>query len=185
MGKVEIDKYTSLLLRADLEEIINEDFAMRYSVNVSNWIFPELYYHEREQKLIYNQIPDNGLYCLVGKVSYPGAERMSTHCVFQFNLVRIRGLECLWADRFKGYPGVPEVLKGRLTPYFPLFKVGPIKPYKKYFEMYYNDLNRPKTVDELKAQITTMQAAEDRDLTQIRIYKIRIALQRLIDKEKW
>lgn len=185
MTKIEIDKYTSLLLRADLEEIINEDFAIRYSINVENWIFPELYYSQKDKKLIYNKIPDNGLYCLLGKVNYPGDLRFSSHCVFQYNLVRIRGLECLWADKFRGYPGVPEVLKDYLTPYFPLFKVGDIKPYKKYFKMYYEDLNRPKTVDDLKSYIYKLQTDDFKDLTKIRIYKLRLALQRLIDKEKW
>lgn len=184
MTTTTIDKQASLLLRSDLEEVITESFAEKYSVNVANWIFPELYYNTRNSKLIFNTMPDNGLYCLIGKVNYPGERRMSTHVVFQYNLVRIRGLECLWVDNFNKYPGVPEKLKDSLNPYFPLFKVGPLQGYKKYFDVYYSDLKFPKIVDELKSTINSLQQQVNPDLTLIRLYKLRLALQRLIDKEK-
>jgi hypothetical protein len=173
----------SLLLRSDLEEIITEKFAEHYSVNINNWIIPDLYYNQSLKKLIYNKKPANGMYCLLGKINYGSPDKRSKHTVFQFNLASINLAETVWADSFLPYPNITGEVKENL--YFPLFKVGPYSKYKRYFDIYHSELNASFTLDALKDKINYMQFRDpDKDVVKIRIYKLRLALQRMIDLEK-
>lgn len=174
----------SLLLRPDLEELITEKFAKHYSVDINNWIIPDLYYNQGQGKLIYNKKPPNGIYCLLGKIKYTtGLEKRSHFTVYQFNLASINLAETCWADSFLPYPNISDTDKANL--YFPLFKVGPYSKYKLYFDIYLSDLTGPQTLDILKNKIHYFQSSEkNKDLVKIRIYKLRLALQRMIDLKK-
>jgi len=165
--------------RSDLTEYISEAFAKKYTVSLDSWIQPFAYYDEGLGVILCNSRLEDGLYVTLGKVIYPSSiARDSYHIVFQYNLARCRGMELRWADRFKPYPNLPKHIP--LSPTFPMLKVGSLVDYREAKEIYYKIKGKPFTIDELKGIIDSAEL----NTVESRLYRLRLALQREIDKEK-
>lgn len=167
-----------ILLRKDLKEYITESFAERYNVNLENWIEPYAYWNEKTQTVLSNGVIPDGTYVLFGKVSYPGKERMSRHSIFQFNLVKLMGVDVTFAAPFREYPNVPPRIP--LQPVFPLFKIDQPRSYKKAAKIFNEALNKPLTIFELERMI---KESKENSLEN-KMYRLRYAVQLEIDKEK-
>ena len=125
-----------------------------------------------------NGIPD-GVYIVLGSVSYPGEKRMSRHVIYQFNLARSRGIDLRWAARFNPYPNVPKVLD--LRPIYPMFRIEELTTYEDCKSVYYKLQKTPVfAVDQLKEIIRKADPGSIKDT----IYRLRLALQREIEKDR-
>lgn len=166
-------------LRADLQEFITETFAKRYNVNLENWIEPYAYWDQFHQSVLSTRevVPD-GTYILFGKVVYPGKERMSYHHIFQFNVLKLRGADVQIASGFNDYPNIPENIP--IRPIFPLFKVDQCRAYKTAKKIFLSQLNKPMNVRELENLIKDSKTNSLDD----KMYRLRLALQLEIDKQK-
>jgi len=169
-------KISYMYIRKDLEEIITEKFAKHYFVDLSKWIAPFGYYDEYSGSIRCREGFPDGTYAALGRVKYPGKRRFSYYTIYQFNVCRSRGIELRWANRFNPYPNVPNAIN--LQPAFPLIKVGELTDYISAKKAY-QAVRVPLTIDEIKSKIKLSE-----DAVQAKVFKLRLALQREIDKEK-
>lgn len=168
-----------IYLRKDLTEIISEKFAKRYNIDLSKWIKPFGYYNERGGSIICNSTIPDGVYLVLGRVEYPNNKEMSYHVIYQFNLCKSRGLDLRWASRFNPYPNVPKNIK--LSPNFAMFKIAECIDYNQCKKIY-NEIKNTAffTSDQLKDIIKKEPEGSFKDT----IYKLRLALQREIDRDR-
>jgi hypothetical protein len=173
-------KIVGTYLHQDLTEIITETFARRYLVDLTQWVSAPAYYDEMQQLLLCNDrgVPD-GTYIALGKVHYPcSLTRMNFYHTYQFNLAKCRGLELRWACQFRPYPNVPERIP--LAPVFPMFRIGTCAEYLQAKDLYFTIMQQSLTKDYIKDIIN-----QESGLTlKSKMYRLRLALQREIDKEK-
>lgn len=170
-------KVEGIFLHKDYSNLITETFAKRFHVDLNHWIKPFGYYNQAEQSIICNRSLPDGVYVLLGSVSYPGKERMSCYTVYQFNICRSRGLDLSMYRPLNNYPNAPAI---PLSPVFPLFKVGNISDYKKAKTVYEGVIKNYLSIDSLIRIINNL----DPNTLESKIYRLRLALQRQIDKEK-
>ena len=179
---MEIEKEISgYFFRSDLTEMVSESFAKSYNMDLSGWVQPYGYYDERHGSVFCNDnfFPD-GTYIALGKVSYPGVERRSWYHIGQFNVARSMGLELRWANKFETYPNLPETLKKSLSPTFPLIQVGEVADYGAAVALVKELNSRPLTARTIKDRIKKAEP----DSLEHKIYRLRLAFQKDIDKEK-
>lgn len=170
--------FKGYFIKPDFSEIITEDFAERFTVNIKQWLVPYGYFDEQKNMLICQDgvFPD-GTYIAVGVVQYPGKFRNSFHRVGQFNVVRSRGIDLLWGARFQDYPGLPKDFP--VNAKFPLIKVGEVQDYikaKDVFERVYGASARFFLERELKRA--------DPDSVEAKVIKLRLALKNLLENNQ-
>jgi hypothetical protein len=173
-----MSKVEGIYLRKDLKEFITESFVKRYNVNLENWVEPFAYWDQYNQSTLSNGPVPDGTYVLFGKVEYPSVNSMSFFHIYQFNIVRIMGEDVTFAGNFNEYAGLPEAVK--LAPVFPLFKVDQPRAFNKARNIFLKKLNKPLSHLELKDIIKKYKPGSLED----KIFRIRLALQTEIDREK-
>jgi len=175
MTNITID---GIFVSTDLSYLITEQFAKTYHIDLDSWITPFGYFDEYNQSIISNtHIPD-GIYILLGWVNYPGSSRMSSHTIYQFNVIQSRGLDLILHKPLNKYHNLPKNLP--LSPKYPLFKVGDLPDYKEAKKAYSELHTQHLTLDNLKANIANIA---DQSSVKSKIYNLRLALQRRISSE--
>lgn len=168
-----------IFLSQDFTDYITEKFAKRFCVDTKQWIQPFAYYDEANDSLISNGYVPDGTYALIGSVSYPGIERWSSHTVFQFNLLKIRGEDIVFAKRMNLYPDLPPEIP--LKPVFPIFRLGDHTQFREASKVFKDIGASHLTCQALTDKIVKL---EDNSL-ESKIYRIRLAVQRRIEKEQY
>ena len=171
-------KSESIYLRKDLKEYVTETFVKKYNMNLENWIEPFGYWNQYEESTLSNGPVPDGTYVLFGKVEYPGSKRMSLHKVFQFNIVRVMGEDVTFAGNFNKYVGLPSGIP--LRPIFPLFKIDQPRAFNRARNVFLKRINKPLTYQELRYMIKK----ESPNSLEDKIFRVRLALQTEIDREK-
>ena len=168
-----------VFLHSNYTELISETFAKRYGVDLSKWIQPYGFFDHINESIISNGDLPAGTYVILGHVSYPGKTPLSYHKVFQFALCRSILDDLLLADPLSSYPDKPARLP--LAPKYPMFRVGDLNSFIKGKKVVKQLIAKHLTVDYLVDKIQILE----KDTIESNIYRLRLALQREIDKEKW
>lgn len=163
-----------IFLRKDFSEVITESFAKQYAVNLDSWILPFGYYDEYNCSIISNGSFPDGTYVLLGKMNYPGADRGANYSIAQFNLLRSRGLEINFINKFRPYPNVPKELP--FCPKYPLFRVGDVSLFKKIKHEFLEIEKNYWTPDEINSKIKELKP----DSELIKICSLKLALIRFL-----
>lgn len=167
-----------IYLRKDYTEVITEQFAKRYDINLLKWIRPFGYYDQVNKSIISNNgIPD-GTYIILGCITYPAYSGTCLYTIGQFNLAKSRGIDLTWATAFNNYPELPN--NSEIKPLFPLFRVAKHTKYKEALSYFIEIQNKEWTVDELKNKILET----DKTILENTMYRLRLAFQRNLIKEK-
>jgi hypothetical protein len=171
-------KVEGIFLRDDYSEIITESFAKRYYVDISRWITPFGYYDEFNQSIICDNSFQDGTYILLGKMSYPGNNKMSYYTILQFNMIKSRGLSLDIATEFNVYPDVPKILP--FSPKYPLFRVGSHTEFKNLLSEFKEIQSKHWTMDEVLSKLNNLTI----DTTIGKIWGLKLALLRDLNRGK-
>ena len=168
-----------IFLSLDLTDLISETFAKRMYIDLSKWVQPYCYFDERNQSLITNGDTPDGIYVLIGRMSYPGNILPSYFTIYQFNIVKIVGLNITLARPLNPYPNMPNELRD-VAPVYPLFRVGETFEYRQAIALYNKIIKQHLTADALRNIIFQ----SDENSIESKIYRIRLAVQRQIEREQ-
>lgn len=165
-----------IFLKIDFTEFITESFVKRYNVNLSNWISPFGYLEQNTCALVYNTPIPKGTYVLFGKVTYPGKQSLSSHTIYQLNLVKVKRSHIELLNFFKQYVDLPDSIP--LNPYFPLFRLGEIKDYKDISKLLKKIEKENFPISQLQCIINKL----DPDTVESKLYKLYLAIK--LDMQK-
>lgn len=168
-----------IFLRKDFSEYITESFAKKYNVNLTTWIQPFGFFDEFTGNILHNGNLPDGIYVILGKVSYPGEARLSKYCIGQFNLCKIFGDTVEILNKFNPYPNVPEAIKPNFKPKFPMFRLGDAKGFKILSKSFNYIASSNLTSDALMYKISKISNTES---TIKKIYSLKLALLRDLEK---
>lgn len=166
-----------IYLSLDYTHLITEKVAKTLFVDLNKWVAPYAYFDHGNKEIICNGHVPDGCYIILGKVSYPGKQRMSYHEVYQFQVAKNRGTDLYLYKPLNLYPELPKEVP--LAPLFPLYRVGSISEYKEAVEVIKQLEARYFSIDQLKDTILNYPI----DTVQGKVFRLRLALERYIRKE--
>lgn len=166
-----------LFLSLDHSTLITEKIAKKLFVNLDYWITPYGYYNQLTASIICNEYIPDGTYIILGKTSYPGEDRMSCHEVYQFMVAKNRGIDLILYKPLNKYPQLPTEIP--LNPYFPMYRIGDLKDYRKSVKIFKEIEGKYLTLD----QLTNILNQYPLNTVEGKLYRLRLALEKFINKE--